>query len=123
MHGAPLAERFAPSCYQAVVDPDKCTGCQTCVTRCNFMAIEIKRYPGAGRQDKFKAWVDPDKCEGCGLCVMTCPAGARTLKQVKTGDSIPRKMPTAETVVAAGAAYLKAGKHLDTGSVMPRPLY
>ena len=79
----------------------------------------MKRYPGQGRQDKLKAWVDPDKCMGCGLCVIKCPAEARAMKQVKTGDSIPREMVSAGYT---GALPYKEGKHLETGSVMTKPI-
>ncbi|MBE9514682.1 MAG: 4Fe-4S binding protein [Chloroflexi bacterium] len=121
MHNIPLQKLIASSCYQAEVDPDKCTGCQTCVTRCQFGAIEMKRYAGAGRQEKFKAWVDPDKCVGCGLCVIKCPSEARTMKQVKTSESIPKE--GADTAGYTTAASYRKGKHLDTGSVMTRPVY
>lgn len=121
MHGIPLQNLMASSCYQAEVDPDKCTGCQICVTRCQFGAIEMKQYPGAGRQEKLKAWVNPEKCVGCGLCVIKCPTEARKMKQVKTSESIPKK--GIETAGYTTAPEYKRGKHLETGSVMIRPLH
>jgi len=83
-------------------------------------AIEMKQYPGGGRQERLKAWVDPDKCVGCGLCVTTCPVEARTLTMVRIGEEIPEK-----PILAAytAAPPYKEGKHLDTGSVMIRPIY
>lgn len=117
----PFKKRIAPSCYQAVVDPDKCTGCQLCITRCQFGAIQMKKYLGAGKQEKLKAWVDPDKCMGCGLCVIKCPAEARTMIMVKTGESIPRES-AARPIYTAVQEY-KSGKHIDTGSVMTKSLY
>ena len=120
MLNMPLKQLFAPSCYQTAVDPDKCIGCQTCLTRCQFGAIEMKQYPGGGRQEKLKAWVNPDMCVGCGLCVIKCPADARTMTMVRTGDSIPEK-PTIAAYTAAPP--LKEGKHMDTGSVMIRPMF
>ena len=121
MHGIPLQKVINSSCYQAEVNPDKCTGCQTCVTRCQFGAIEMKRYPGAGRQEKWKAWVNPEKCVGCGLCVIKCPTEARTMKQVKTSESIPRE--GLETAGYTTVPEYKRGKHVDTGSVMTKPLH
>lgn len=121
MTGYPLDKMIAPSCYQAVVDPDKCTGCQACVTNCQFGAIEMKKYFVANRQEKLKAWVNPEKCFGCGLCVIKCPAEARTMKMVKTGDSIPREA-TAPTGYTEVQTY-KSGKHMDTGSVMTKPSF
>ncbi|MFC1874103.1 ATP-binding protein [Chloroflexota bacterium] len=116
----PFENEIAPSCYQSVVDPDKCTGCQICVTRCQFEAIQMKKYLGSGRQEKLKAWVDPDKCMGCGLCVITCPSEARTMVMVKAGDTIPRE--SAAPSVYTALQEHKRSKHMDTGSVMTRSL-
>ena len=54
------------------VDDDLCTGCETCLDRCQMDAIKI---------DEGKANIDLDFCIGCGLCVSTCPSEALTLKQ------------------------------------------
>ena len=122
MQNYPLHNMLAASSYRPVVDPDICTGCQACVAVCQFGAIEIKRYPGQyDRQDRLKAWVDPDKCLGCGLCVIKCPAEARTMRQVKTVESLPEERPHGSTYT--GVPNPKEGKHLDTGSVVTRPLY
>jgi ferredoxin len=113
--GFPLKSQIASSCYQAVVDPSACIGCQTCIAVCQFGAIEMQN----GDNGKHKARVNPDKCFGCGLCVLRCPKEARAMKAVKTGDSIPKKLaaPTGYTEVQAK----KSGKHVDSGSVMARP--
>jgi len=58
--------------FVAGLDPDECTGCGTCVERCNFGAIAM--VDGAARHD-------PARCFGCGLCAMTCPTGALTLSK------------------------------------------
>ncbi len=117
-----LAKRINPSCYQAVVDPEKCTGCQICLTRCQFGAIQMKRYPREGRQERLKAWVDPEKCVGCGLCVIKCPAEARSMKQVKEGMRAKAEQVATSGTYTRQPGY-KEGKHLETGSVMTRPLY
>jgi len=54
---------------RAEVDPEICNGCQDCVERCFFEAIEMKRTPGA---KKLKAVVDADRCFGCGVCAVAC---------------------------------------------------
>ena len=46
------------------MDQDSCTGCQDCVERCFFNAIEMKKFPSA---KKLKASVDREKCFGCGV--------------------------------------------------------
>jgi len=58
--------------YYAVVDADECTGCETCLDRCQMEAISI------GEDDVAK--VNLDRCIGCGLCVTTCPAEALRLE-------------------------------------------
>ena len=54
----------------AVVDKDKCAGCETCVGECPVEAI--KMVDG-------KADVDGDKCIECGACTSACPCEAISL--------------------------------------------
>jgi ferredoxin len=64
---------MTPNRFLAVVDEDKCKGCQECIERCKFAAIEMR--PSAGSK-KLKAYIDPEKCKGCGLCIIKCPQNA-----------------------------------------------
>ncbi|MCK9274397.1 MAG: 4Fe-4S binding protein [Syntrophales bacterium] len=121
MMGFPLERMIAPSCYQAVVDSEKCRGCQICVSRCQFGAIEMKPDTGSDNNVQFKASVNADKCFGCGLCVITCPADARTMKMVRSSETIPKELPPANFYT--GTEDHKSGKHVDTGSVMTRPRF
>jgi len=57
--------------HYASLDPAACTGCETCLERCQMGAIDIDA--------DGKAIIDLDRCIGCGLCVITCPAEAITL--------------------------------------------
>jgi NAD-dependent dihydropyrimidine dehydrogenase PreA subunit len=78
---------IAKSRFIAVVNPDKCKGCKTCITRCPVDAIKIKHYP---ENEGDRAFVMEEECIGCGLCVITCPAGARELKIVRPPEYIPQ---------------------------------
>jgi len=51
----------------AVIDKEKCTGCETCVNECPASAISI---------DEEKANVDKDMCVDCQTCVDVCPSEA-----------------------------------------------
>lgn len=62
---------------RADVDRGLCNGCQDCVERCFFAAIEMQQTP---QSKKLKAVVHPDKCFGCGVCVLGCEVGAIALK-------------------------------------------
>ena len=53
----------------AIVDSEKCTGCETCVESCPVEAIKM---------DGGKAVVDADTCVDCGQCVDACPTEAIT---------------------------------------------
>ena len=69
-----------PSRYRARVETDDCIGCQTCVERCFFDAIEMVKVPGS---KKLKAVINEDKCMGCGLCVLGCEQEAIIFDLVK----------------------------------------
>ncbi len=58
------------SAFIAHLDADACTGCWTCLERCQMQAFT---------QDGGHVVHDPDRCIGCGLCVTTCPSDALTL--------------------------------------------
>ena len=74
----------------AVVDPDKCAVCLTCVRTCPFNVPVIDYTIDA-------AYIDPAKCQGCGVCVSECPAKAITLKNFTDSQIIAQ-----EEALAAG---------------------
>ncbi len=53
----------------AVVDPDKCILCLTCIRTCPFKAMQIDK-------EKRAAMSIPELCQRCGTCAGECPAGA-----------------------------------------------
>ncbi len=81
-----IGTAWAKSRYEAYVDTEKCTGCQTCIDRCQFDAIEMQRPAGS---KKFKAVVNGEKCFGCGVCAVTCDHDALKLKAVRPAEHIP----------------------------------
>ena len=110
--GAPLDRRWNKSRFIAIVDEEACIGCQVCVDRCQFDAIEMVRPesavrplrqaqgsnqahgPEQGRRakksKKLKARIDADACYGCGVCVLGCEkAEALSMKMVRPPDHIP----------------------------------
>jgi NADPH-dependent glutamate synthase beta subunit-like oxidoreductase/coenzyme F420-reducing hydrogenase delta subunit/NAD-dependent dihydropyrimidine dehydrogenase PreA subunit len=55
----------------AVVDPNRCRACGTCIALCEIYA------PSIVEGDEIRsAWIDPIVCAGCGVCVAHCPTGA-----------------------------------------------
>lgn len=68
-----LERSVAASSYRAVVDPDACTGCETCAERCQVKAIAVR---------DGVAVVDARRCIGCGLCVTGCAPEAVRLERL-----------------------------------------
>ncbi len=88
MAGYPVEKAWAKSRYVAYAVQEDCNGCQTCVERCPFDAIEMAR-PEGSKSKKLKATLDPEKCFGCGVCVVGCEADALKMKAVRPPDHIP----------------------------------
>jgi Pyruvate/2-oxoacid:ferredoxin oxidoreductase delta subunit len=86
IHGIPRTQGWAKSRYEAYVIQDDCNGCQVCVDRCLFDAIDMVR-PEGGK--KYKAVVDPEACYGCGVCVLGCEYDALKMKAVRPPEHIP----------------------------------
>jgi heterodisulfide reductase subunit A-like polyferredoxin len=60
----------------AVVDPQKCVGCLTCVRICPYDVPRISNeYTGVGGI-MGAAYIEPAICHGCGSCASECPAQA-----------------------------------------------
>jgi len=55
----------------AVVDAEKCTGCESCLDSCPLEAIEMK--------DDI-AVIDEETCGDCGACVDACPVEAISME-------------------------------------------
>lgn len=84
--GFAIGLSWEKSRYQAGVNLDDCDGCQVCVERCLFDAIEMERPEGS---KKHKAVVDADKCFGCGSCAVACGPEAIRMRAVRPPEHIP----------------------------------
>jgi len=51
----------------AVIDSEKCTGCESCISECPSEAISMA---------DGKAVISVDLCVDCGVCVDACPVEA-----------------------------------------------
>ncbi len=70
----PRPHEFWTINYHASVDTKICTGCRTCIERCQVHAIRMDEQLGVST-------INTDRCIGCGICVSSCPSGAITLIQ------------------------------------------
>ena len=66
----PVPAAAVKSNYFASVDADACSGCETCLDRCQMEAVTV---------EDDRAAIDLDRCIGCGLCVTTCSTHAMQL--------------------------------------------
>ena len=57
--------------HKAMIEPDKCSGCEICVEKCQVNALKMN--------DENIAEVNYDRCIGCGLCAPECPEEAISL--------------------------------------------
>jgi heterodisulfide reductase subunit A-like polyferredoxin len=60
----------------AVVDPDLCTGCLTCVRICPYGVPQIRPDETGIGSIMGAAYIDGTICQGCGSCTAECPAQA-----------------------------------------------
>ncbi|UCD98519.1 MAG: FAD-dependent oxidoreductase, partial [Chloroflexota bacterium] len=67
----------------AVVDPQACVGCLTCVRICPYGVPQVQgNFTGVGNI-VGAAFIEPAICHGCGSCVSECPARAIQLMHSK----------------------------------------
>jgi len=77
----PRPANFYTSNFYAEIEPELCTGCRTCIDRCQLGAPFMKNGVAA---------INLDRCIGCGNCVTVCPAEAIHLKK-KQKEMVPPK--------------------------------
>jgi len=86
--------------YYAQVDPEVCTGCQTCLDRCPIGAATMSA--------EDLAEINLDKCIGCGLCISTCPAEAISLVSKPEEN---RQVPPPENLHMWTSKKMESGIH------------
>jgi len=95
----PRPADIVSSPYIAAHDPGICSGCGTCVERCQMDAITLPNGTAELHQER---------CIGCGLCVSTCETGALTLTRKPEAEqrSIPRNIVAANLQLAQARGKL-----------------
>jgi electron transport complex protein RnfB len=68
---------FVRSNYQASVNTELCNGCETCLDRCQFEALNVSEEVCV---------VNTERCIGCGVCTIGCPDEALTLVARDPGE-------------------------------------
>ncbi|MHA1256380.1 MAG: ATP-binding protein [Promethearchaeota archaeon] len=71
--------------YISSINQDKCIGCETCIEKCQFDALQMN--------DNNKAERINDDCMGCGLCAYHCPENAISMiERPRTVNILPPKI-------------------------------
>ena len=66
------------------IDPDICTGCQTCLEVCAYGAIDYSARKKVSR-------INEAVCQGCGSCAAACPSSAAQIRHF-TDDQVMEEL-------------------------------
>lgn len=73
------------------IDPNRCTGCETCVAECPVGAITM--HDG-------KAQIDMDECIRCGTCHQVCPENASRHDSEKIPEEVAANVEWVKSLLA-----------------------
>ncbi len=73
-------DRLTKSRFASRVNLNDCNGCEVCMQRCPYDAIEMKEIAG---HKTLKAIINEGRCLGCGVCVVGCAPEAMKLETVR----------------------------------------
>ena len=83
-----------PNRFLAAVNDDLCIGCQDCIEKCKFNAIEMRK---PANSKKLKAHIIDENCKGCGVCVVGCKQKALRLELVRPPEWVTSRPPLVPT--------------------------
>ncbi|MFX1322972.1 MAG: 4Fe-4S binding protein [Promethearchaeota archaeon] len=101
LRNLPDPANYADSSYYSQIDPELCTGCGTCVERCQVKAITLI--------DDI-ASIDLKRCIGCGNCIITCPSEAISLQKKEEKHVPPQTMDDLYDLILVEKNKLKSKK-------------
>jgi Pyruvate/2-oxoacid:ferredoxin oxidoreductase delta subunit len=113
------ANRFdlvEPNRFLAVVNEELCNGCQTCVERCPFNAIEMQKTPNS---KKLKSHIIDENCKGCGVCIVGCKQKALRYEIVRSPEYFAaRQYRPSFPLPSEPSDPGKPTRHIDVGAVV-----
>ncbi|MGW8251629.1 MAG: 4Fe-4S binding protein, partial [Anaerolineales bacterium] len=107
----------------AVVDPQKCVGCLTCVRICPYDVPKISSdFTGVGNI-LGAAYIEPAICHGCGSCTSECPAQAIKLMHYTDAQVLTKLdsllLPIDDWRIAGDSGFVPLESVLDSTHINP----
>jgi len=96
----PMPASRISSPFIAILDNDICSGCGTCIDRCQMDALTLNNE---------KTILNKVRCIGCGLCVSTCSTGALSLQRKPESEQPAIPISLSGTYIKLGQARGKMG--------------
>ena len=91
---------MAATAFIVNTNPDTCSGCETCIDRCQMEALRI---------ENDHVVLNKDRCIGCWLCVSTCPTESLTLVRKPESEQLTVPKDVEKAAIQLGKARGKLG--------------